>query len=439
MNRTVAMTAVLTCCLCAQVFGADLVHTTATLSEARTGLAATTVDNKALFAGGCAGRAYGLPPGSYCASDVVDIFDADTGLWSTATLSQGRFHLAATTVGSKALFAGGYHDAWNESNVVDIYDTDTGLWSTATLSEPKAELVATTVGNKAMFTAGSVVDIYDADTGLWSTATLSQARWGLAATAVGHKALFAGGDGWWASDVVDIYDDQSDLWSTATLSQGRLHAAATAVGDKAMFAGGDSGWQGDDIESPPVPSDVVDIYGVGTGLWSTATLSDARTGVAATTVGNTALFSGGYYPIDFVGQSDLDIVLGAWGSSPPTDPRADLNGDGFVGQADLDTVLGAWGGGRDPSGVVDIYDDATGLWSTDALSLGRWGLAATTVGDMAMFAGGFFPGGDTPAGYIPASSSDVVDVFTLAETPVPEPTTLGLLGLGLPALMRRRR
>ena len=48
----------------------------------------------------------------------------------------------------------------------------------------------------------------------------------------------------------------------------------------------------------------------------------------------------------FVGQGDLDIVLGVWGQSvPPADPRADLTGDGAVGQGDLDRILANWGSG----------------------------------------------------------------------------------------------
>jgi hypothetical protein len=47
---------------------------------------------------------------------------------------------------------------------------------------------------------------------------------------------------------------------------------------------------------------------------------------------------------DFVGQTDLDIVLDLWGQTGPlTDPRADPSGDGFVGQTDLDMVLDDWG------------------------------------------------------------------------------------------------
>jgi hypothetical protein len=50
----------------------------------------------------------------------------------------------------------------------------------------------------------------------------------------------------------------------------------------------------------------------------------------------------------FVGQADLDIVLGRWGwTVSPTD-AADPSHDGFVGQADLDIVLSYWGQGTRP-------------------------------------------------------------------------------------------
>ena len=41
-------------------------------------------------------------------SDVVDLYDSGTGRWSTAQLSQARGRLAATSVGTVAIFAGGY-------------------------------------------------------------------------------------------------------------------------------------------------------------------------------------------------------------------------------------------------------------------------------------------------------------------------------------------
>jgi hypothetical protein len=42
-----------------------------------------------------------------------------------------------------------------------------------------------------------------------------------------------------------------------------------------------------------------------------------------------------------------------------------------------------------PSKVVDLYNSATGTWSTALLSVARYGLAATSVGQVALFAGGF--------------------------------------------------
>ena len=40
-------------------------------------------------------------------SDVVDLYDSGTGRWSIAQLSQARFWLSATSVGTVAIFAGG--------------------------------------------------------------------------------------------------------------------------------------------------------------------------------------------------------------------------------------------------------------------------------------------------------------------------------------------
>ena len=44
------------------------------------------------------------------------------------------------------------------------------------------------------------------------------------------------------------------------------------------------------------------------------------------------------------------------------------------------------GGGR--SDAVDLYNSASGTWSTAQLSVARWYLAATSVGNVAIFAGG---------------------------------------------------
>jgi hypothetical protein len=40
-------------------------------------------------------------------SNVVDLYDSGTGRWSTAQLSEARYGLSATSVGTVAIFAGG--------------------------------------------------------------------------------------------------------------------------------------------------------------------------------------------------------------------------------------------------------------------------------------------------------------------------------------------
>jgi hypothetical protein len=44
---------------------------------------------------------------TYDVSNVVDLYDSGTGIWSTAQLSQARLELSATSVGTVAIFAGG--------------------------------------------------------------------------------------------------------------------------------------------------------------------------------------------------------------------------------------------------------------------------------------------------------------------------------------------
>ncbi|MBL0340047.1 MAG: hypothetical protein IPP71_03505 [Bacteroidetes bacterium] len=102
----------------------------------------------------------------------------------------------------------------------------------------------------------------------------------MGATAVGTKVFFAGGQSLngFNYSVVDIYDNSTGLWTTANLSVARSGLSATTVGTKAFFAGGGA---------------VVDIYDNSTGLWTTANLSVARADLSATAVGTKVFFAGG--------------------------------------------------------------------------------------------------------------------------------------------------
>ncbi|MDZ4818150.1 MAG: PEP-CTERM sorting domain-containing protein [Planctomycetota bacterium] len=61
----------------------------------------------------------------------------------------------------------------------------------------------------------------------------------------------------------------------------------------------------------------------------------------------------------FVGQSDLNLILGNWGQAvPPGDPMADPDGSGSVGQGDLNQVLSGWGQGTAPD-VAPVPEPST--------------------------------------------------------------------------------
>jgi matrixin len=62
----------------------------------------------------------------------------------------------------------------------------------------------------------------------------------------------------------------------------------------------------------------------------------------------------------FVGIDDLNIVLGAWNQSvPPGNALADPSGDGFVGIDDLNIVLGNWNAGTPPTAGAAIPEPGT--------------------------------------------------------------------------------
>src|SRR5688500_2393062 len=70
-----------------------------------------------------------------------------------------------------------------------------------------------------------------------------------------------------------------------TLSLPRYYLTATSVGNLALFAGG--------YDGPFSVSSQIDIYNLSSNEWTTTTLSTARYDLAATSVGSIALFGGG--------------------------------------------------------------------------------------------------------------------------------------------------
>ena len=298
----------------------DKWSTTTLPGTATAGGAWAAVGNDLIIAGGAS-----YSSGTWTPSAAVNIYNVSTGQWSIVpALSQARWGMAAATVGDLAIFAGGAtksNGIWATSAAVDIYNMATNQWTTAELSVPRYGLAATTVGDLAIFAGGAdstyygaasnasdAVDIYNASTGQWSTTSLSEARGYVAATTVGGDAIFAGGEthmndvvingnylpgtgSYAASDVVDIYNSNTNEWTTAGLPQAREGMSATSSGNLAFFAGGDT----QSTTAVGNYSDMVNIFNVNTDQWSVAELSQSRFGIASAAVGDLVMFAGGLY------------------------------------------------------------------------------------------------------------------------------------------------
>jgi hypothetical protein len=77
---------------------------------------------------------------------------------SSLQLSLERELAASVGVGSQLMVAGGSgpNSGWDTRSIVDILNVNTGMWTTANLSQPRADLAGTSVGNLALFAGGAV-------------------------------------------------------------------------------------------------------------------------------------------------------------------------------------------------------------------------------------------------------------------------------------------
>ena len=151
--------------------------------------------------------------------------------------------------------------------------------------------------------------------------------------------------------------------------------AATTVGDYALFGGGVSGSN---------YSATVTAYDISLTRTTPTTLSSARSSLAATTVGDYALFGGGY-------TGSYSTVVNAYNTSLTRTRPTDLSS----GTADLAaTTVGNYalfGGGFISTGYNDsvyVYDKSLTKNVLSNTSYGARYLAATTIGNYALFGGG---------------------------------------------------
>ncbi len=328
--------------------------TTTNLSEAKEQMGSVVYGSKVYFGGGGGPNLI-----LFDVLNVVEIYDLTTGEWTQEHLSIPRQFTAAGAVGGKVFFAGGINFLnFEHYSRVDIFDTLTQVWTTAELPEQKFDVAAVTYGDRVFFAGGvnlatginsAAVDIYNTSTGEWTTALLSEPG-AVRAVVSGTKLVFVG------ASSMDIYNTATATWTTENLPDARLFSGVAAVGNQILIAGG--------MHFDNTPSDRVDIYDLGTGAWTISNLSVPRGFInnAATACGKAFFVGGGTF---------------------------DLNTNTWISATD-------W---------VDIFDPATGEWTTDHISHSVINHSVVAHGNQVLIAGGADP---AP----PYSDFSTVDIYT---------------------------
>lgn len=335
-------------------------------------------------------------------------------------LSIPRRELTAATVGNYALFAGGGCpsesglEGFYHSNAVDAYDLSLTRSSAPNLFTACKNQASTTVGNYALFAGGmsingdslSSVNVYDTSLTKRSVHALTWARYHLAATTANKKAFFMGG---YCADSgveqritsVDIYNDNLTKYSVIHDGMNVEYSAATTMGDYAIFAGG--------LSNLGAMSDAM-AYDANITKIVLDSLAVARYSLAATTVGNYALFAGGqtnngtyHMTVDSYDTSLTRSQVSAGLANSVTNAAATTIGDYAIFAGGTQTVWSTSEGYTLAGSIrVTAYDRSLTRILPTYLSVGRGELAATTLGDYAIFAGGK----PTAYGYL-----DTVEVY----------------------------
>lgn len=339
---------------------------TATNITGRVFLGATTIGDYALFGGGASNSGWAY------AADEVSVYNKSLVYSKANDLTVGGNGTVGVTVGDYALF-GGQSTTSAKKSPVDAYNSSLTHFTPTSLSVSRKSLAGSAVGNYALFAggySGSVtyadVDAYDGSLTQSIASSLSGQRYELAGGKLKNYALFGGGQkisggtsiNYYIFSTVYAYDSSLTRTIIDNFSQVKRSLACASGDNRVIFAGGYATASGETSETVTATVDVYDSYLVHSVA---SELSGSRALLAATTIGDYALFGGGD-----------DNVRPTYGSN-----------------------------------IVDVYDSSLVHSQTTNLSTSRQGLAATTVGDFALFGGG---------GYFYSSEKKVsgaVDVYTI--------------------------
>jgi subtilisin family serine protease/N-acetylneuraminic acid mutarotase len=199
-------------------------------------------------------------PGTFLASDRVDVFDPATGLWTNRTAMPTPRAMAAAAADSSGniyVFGGYDPDMKHNVNIVEIYNTISNTWSGTTYTMPgvygsygASMLCAVSVGNIIYLTGGSddaglaIATAYSFNAGAWTAMNdLATARYGHAMAVVGGKLyVFGGRNGTTILDSVEVMASvPGGAWASAGTLPTPLARMAVATDGKYVYLAGGTG------------------------------------------------------------------------------------------------------------------------------------------------------------------------------------------------------
>lgn len=302
-------------------------------------------------------------------------------------------YAASVTTDNHALFGGGMYAASPDSvlyqtNSVYSFNNYLTKESLSSLSNISSYLAGANVGNYALFAGGyslrqtsggtvyytglDTVDAYD-DSSLTKTtvSSLSTGRGELAGASIGNYALFAGGGtannriNVTNDDEINAYNISLTRSSPSSLFRTTRSLGGASVGNYALFAGGYAA--------------LATAYNRSLTRSSTTSLSVPRKLLVGTSVGNYALFAGG---MD-TRSSEYYSTVEAYDTSLTRIIPDELSNVGLMAGT-TSKGFAVYAG----NGVTNLYDENLVRTEMNPVPNSRFSMVGANVGDYALFIGG---------------------------------------------------
>lgn len=262
------------------VYSSTLTRSTNSLIDSMQFIGSTTFNNHAVFAGGHA--SYG---------DQAIGYGFNTSLTKQTFGMNARSRLGAASTGSYLVLAGGESSGYVSNTYVEGIGTN---WvkhiGSFSIQEGKTFVDGTNVGEYAIFGGGlnssgastKTVDAFNNSLTYYKCTDLSYTRSYPVVFNVGYYAIITGGGYAYA----EVYNNSLTKLSTITLSEALMNAKACSFGNIAVFGGGMDG-SGNYPSSSYIIDNTLTCQPV-------SGFTTPRSFFASATIGDYALFGGGY-------------------------------------------------------------------------------------------------------------------------------------------------